>query len=156
MSDMVTHLRKSLIHCLMGEKMNDNKDYKLSSIVLVYNGGKYLKDCINSLVNQTLDNMEIILVNDASTDDSLSICKEFAQNFSNVKVINKKENGGLGTSGNMGIKAAKGEYITLVDNDDIIPPYAYEKLYNKAIWLEKGKIVMQGDVEEVCAAYEKS
>lgn len=116
----------------MNANNNYKYDYKLSSIVLVYNGGKYLRDCLNSLVNQTLDDMEIILVNDASTDDSLSICKEFAQNFSNVKLIDKKENGGLGTSGNIGIKAAKGKYLTLVDNDDIIPPYAYEKLYNKA------------------------
>lgn len=112
--------------------MNIDNDYKLSAIVLVYNGGEYLRGCLDSLVNQTLDDMEIILVNDASTDDSLSICKEFAQNYSNVKIIDKKENGGLGTSGNIGIKAAKGDYIILVDNDDVIPPYAYEKLYNKA------------------------
>ena len=76
--------------------------------------------------------MEIILVNDASTDDSLSICKEYAKNFSNIKIIDKKENEGLAVTGNIGIAAAKGEYIILVDNDDIIPPYAYEKLYNKA------------------------
>ncbi len=112
--------------------MNPNENYKLSAIVLVYNGGRHLRGCLDSLVNQTLDGLEIILVNDASSDDSLSICKEFAQNFSNIKIIDKKENEGLATSGNTGIKAAKGEYIILVDNDDIIPPYAYEKLYNKA------------------------
>jgi glycosyltransferase involved in cell wall biosynthesis len=112
--------------------MNSNENYKLSAIVLVYNGGIHLTGCLNSLVNQTLDSLEIILVNDASSDDSLSICKEFAQNFSNIKIIDKKENDGLATSGNIGIKAAKGEYIILVDNDDIIPPHAYERLYNKA------------------------
>ncbi|MGB9979569.1 glycosyltransferase family 2 protein [Methanobacterium sp.] len=112
--------------------MDSNENYKLSAIVLVYNGGKHLRGCLNSLINQTLEDMEIILVNDVSTDDSLSICKEFAQNFSNIKIINKEENEGLATSGNIGISAAKGEYIILVDNDDIIPPYAYERLYNKA------------------------
>jgi glycosyltransferase involved in cell wall biosynthesis len=109
-----------------------SNEYKLSAIVLVYNGGKYLEECLNSLVNQTLDQLEIILVNDASTDDSLSVCKKYAQNFSNIKIIDKKENEGLAVTGNVGIEAAKGEYIILVDNDDIIPPYSYEKLYNKA------------------------
>ena len=106
--------------------------YKLSVVVLVYNGEKYLKTCLNSLVNQTLDNIEIILVDDASTDDSLSICKKYEQNFENIKIIRKKINKGLGDSGNLGIKIAQGEYVTLVDNDDIIPSYAYEKLYNTA------------------------
>ncbi len=100
---------------------------------MVYNGEKHLSACLNSLVNQTLDSMEIILVNDASTDDSLSICKEYAQDFSNIRIIDKKKNEGLAVTGNTGIAAANGEYIILVDNDDIIPPYAYEKLYNKAV-----------------------
>ena len=100
--------------------------------MLVYNGEKYLEDCIDSLVNQTIDNMEIILVNDASTDDSLSICKKYAADYEYIKIIDKKVNEGLAITGNTGISAAKGEYIILVDNDDIIPPYAYERLYNKA------------------------
>jgi glycosyltransferase involved in cell wall biosynthesis len=110
----------------------DSNNCKLSAIVMVYNGERYLRPCLDSLVNQTLDSMEIILVNDASTDDSLTICKEYAQDFSNVRIINKKENEGLAVTGNTGIEAANGVYIILVDNDDIIPPYAYEKLYNKA------------------------
>jgi glycosyltransferase involved in cell wall biosynthesis len=112
--------------------MDADTHYKLSAIVLVYNGEKYLNDCLDSLVEQTLDSLEIILVNDASTDDSLSICREYAANFSNIKIINKTVNEGLAITGNTGIEAANGEYIILVDNDDIIPPYAYEKLYNKA------------------------
>jgi glycosyltransferase involved in cell wall biosynthesis len=112
--------------------MYSNEKCKLSAIVMVYNGERYLKGCLNSLVNQTLDSMEIILVNDASTDDSISICKEYAQDFSNIRIIDKKMNEGLAITGNTGIAAANGEYIILVDNDDIIPPYAYEKLYNKA------------------------
>ncbi len=112
--------------------MDNNENYKVSAIVLVYNGEKYLEDCIDSLVNQTIDNMEIILVNDASTDDSLSICKKYAADYEYIKIIDKKVNEGLAITGNTGISAAKGEYIILVDNDDIIPPYAYERLYNKA------------------------
>jgi len=106
--------------------------YTVSAIVLVYNGGKYLKTCINSLVNQTLNNTEIILVNDASTDNSLDVCEEFAKKYDNIKIINKKENKGLGNSANMGIEYASGEYVILIDNDDYIPPCAFEKMYNKA------------------------
>jgi len=112
--------------------MTQNHEYNVSAIVLVYNADKYLRVCLDSLVNQTLENLEIILVNDASTDDSLSICKEYEKKFKNVKIINKEKNEGLAVSGNIGIAASKGEYVTLVDNDDYIPKYAYEKLYKKA------------------------
>jgi|GEM_PF-434922 len=107
-------------------------EYKLSAVVLVYNGEKYLRPCLDSLVNQTLDDLEIILVNDASTDDSLSICLEYARDYDNVRIIDKEINEGLATSANLGIREAKGKYVILVDNDDIIPSYAYEKLYDKA------------------------
>ncbi|MDD3984712.1 MAG: glycosyltransferase [Methanobacterium sp.] len=103
--------------------MKFENNYKLSAIVLVYNSEKYLRPLLNSLVNQTLDNMEIILVNDASTDDSLSICREYEMEYPHVKIINKKENEGLSVTANIGIEAAKGEYIILVDNDDIVPSY---------------------------------
>ena len=116
---------------MRGFKMSDY-EYKVSAIVLVYNGGKYLRDCIESLVNQTLDGLEIILINDVSTDDSLSVCREFERDYDNVKIINKEINEGLAKNANIGIENAKGEYVILVDNDDIVPNYAYEKLYNKA------------------------
>lgn len=106
--------------------------YKLSSIVLVYNGEEYLRPCLDSLVNQTLDGLEIILINDKSTDCSLDICREYASKHENIRIIDKQDNHGLATSANMGIQIAKGEYVILVDNDDIIPEYAYEKLYEKA------------------------
>lgn len=104
-------------------------EYKLSAVMMVYNAEKYLRTCIDSLINQTLSDIEIILVNDCSSDDSLSICKEYEQKYSNVKVIDKEKNEGLAVSGNLGISIAKGEYVTLVDNDDFIPCEAYEKLY---------------------------
>lgn len=110
----------------------DEKSYGLTAIVLVYNGEPYLEDCLNSLVNQTLDNLEILLINDVSTDNSLSICKKFEKEYDNVRLIDKDINEGLGANANLGIKLARGEYIILVDNDDIIPRYAYEKLYTRA------------------------
>lgn len=111
---------------------SEDVSYALTAIVLVYNGEPYLDNCLNSLVNQTLDNLEIILINDASTDDSLITCKKYEKQYDNVRLIDKKENAGLGANGNLGISLAKGEYIILVDNDDIVPPDAYEKLYTKA------------------------
>ena len=113
-------------------KLQVDKDYKLTAIVLVYNGGRFLRACINSLVEQTLDDLEILLVNDVSTDDSLAVCREFEREYDNVFIIDKFENGGLASSANLGIRLAKGEYVILVDNDDIVPPEAYEKLYTKA------------------------
>ena len=113
-------------------KVQVDKEYKLTAIVLVYNGERYLRPCLDSLVNQTIDDLEILLINDASTDDSLSICIEYEREYDNVFIIDKKVNGGLASSANLGIQIAKGEYVILVDNDDVVPEYAYEKLYNKA------------------------
>ncbi len=113
--------------------MSEEKyEYKLTAVVLVYNGMPYLRRCLTSLVNQTLDGLEIILINDVSTDDSLSICREFERDYENVRVIDKEINEGLATNANLGIQLARGEYVILVDNDDIIPVEAYEKLYAKA------------------------
>lgn len=107
-------------------------DYKLTAIVLVYNGGSLLEECLDSLVNQTLDALEILLINDASTDNSLEVCRRYERNHDNVFVIDKEKNEGLATSANLGINMAKGEYVILVDNDDYIPKDAYKKLYEKA------------------------
>ena len=113
-------------------KLDDSEKYNLTAIVLVYNGEPYLEECIQSLVDQTIDGLEILLINDASTDDSLSICRKFERDYNNVFVIDKEKNSGLVSSANLGIQLARGEYIILVDNDDIVPSYAYEKLYKKA------------------------
>ncbi len=130
----ITEVYGEDISDIIQENQNTNKnfEYRLSAIVLVYNGGELLRECINSLVNQTMEGLEIILINDKSTDDSLDICKEFASQHNNIRIIDKKENHGLATSANIGIKIAKGEYVILVDNDDIVPCDAYEKLFNKA------------------------
>ena len=116
----------------LNQNIYEDNEYVLTAIVLVYNGEPYLDNCLNSLVTQTLDNLEIILINDASTDDSLITCKKYEQMYDNVRLINREENAGLGANANLGISLAKGEYVILVDNDDIVPKNAYEKLYTKA------------------------
>lgn len=102
---------------------------KISIIVPVYNTEKYLSKSINSLINQTLKDIEIILVNDGSTDGSRNICEEFERKDNRIKLINK-ENGGQGSARNRGLEVAKGDYIAFIDSDDYINPEMYEKMYN--------------------------
>ncbi|WP_433959366.1 CDP-glycerol glycerophosphotransferase family protein [Cytobacillus horneckiae] len=104
----------------------------LSIIVPIYNVEKYLEECIDSLVNQTLNNIEIILVNDGSTDSSGVIADRYANNYENVSVYHKV-NGGLGQARNYGTKYASGDYIAFVDSDDYLTHDAYSKLYNTIV-----------------------
>ena len=105
---------------------------RVSVIVPVYNREKYLHQCVDSIVAQTLKEIEIILVDDGSTDDSPAICDEYAAKDSRVKVIHK-QNAGMGVAYNTGMAEAKGEYIGFVESDDWIEPEMYEELYNKAV-----------------------
>jgi len=104
---------------------------KVSIIVPVYNTSKYLKQCIESLVNQTLKDIEIICIDDGSTDNSVQIVKEFAQNDERIKIITQK-NAGQSVARNSGLKIAQGEYIGFVDSDDWVDIEMFEKLYNNA------------------------
>ncbi len=99
----------------------------ISVIVPVYNVESYLERCIDSIINQTYQNLEIILVDDGSTDKSGEICDIYAQRDIRVKSIHKK-NGGAATARNKGLKIAKGAYIGFVDSDDYIDPDMYESL----------------------------
>lgn len=91
----------------------------ISIIVPVYNVEKYLNECLESIVNQTYENLEIILVDDGSSDNSGKICDEFALKDSRIKVIHKK-NGGLSSARNSGIDIANGEYLSFIDSDDMV------------------------------------
>jgi glycosyltransferase involved in cell wall biosynthesis len=104
---------------------------KVSVVVPIYNVEKYLRQCLDSIAGQTLRDIEIILVNDGSTDKSPEIIKEFAKRDKRIKVINQK-NGGLGKAYNAGIDAASGEYIGFVESDDWIEPDMYEILHDLA------------------------
>ena len=109
----------------------DNKQIKLSIIVTIYNREKYLEKCINSILNQTFNSFELILVNDGSTDRSADICDKYANLDSRVRVIHKK-NGGVSSARNVGIDNSNGEYIGFVDSDDYIKDDMYEIMYTKA------------------------
>lgn len=101
----------------------------ISVIVPVYNVEKYLEQCIDSLLSQTYQNFEIILVDDGSTDSSGKICDIYEENNENIKVIHKK-NEGLGFARNTGLLYATGEYVTFIDSDDYADKYLLEDLYN--------------------------
>lgn len=103
---------------------------KVSVIVPIYNSEKYLKKCIDSLVSQTLSDMEFILINDGSTDSSDSIINSY--NDSRIKYF-KRSNHGIGATRNFGIDHASGEFIGFLDSDDYVEPDMYEKLYNECI-----------------------
>ena len=106
---------------------------KVSVIVPIYNVEKYLNKCIDSLVNQTLQDIEIILVNDGATDNSGSIANEYAKKYPEKIKYYSKENGGLSDARNYGLKFATGDYIAFLDADDYIEKEAYEEMYEKAI-----------------------
>lgn len=100
--------------------------------IAVYNTEKYLKDCMDSVVNQTYRNLEILCINDYSTDKSLEILKEYAAKDKRIKIITNEKNSGLGVSRNVGIDAAHGEYILFIDSDDWLDLTTCEKLISKA------------------------
>lgn len=105
---------------------------KISVIVPVYNVENYLRKCLYSLVNQTLQEIEILVVNDGSTDHSQEIIDEFQRNFpSKIKAF-IKENGGLSDARNFGIDHAKGEFLGFVDSDDEVSPAMFEEMYHLA------------------------
>lgn len=107
--------------------MSDNT---ISIIVPVYNAEHTLKKCVQSLINQTYQNIEIILVNDGSTDASLRICREFAESDNRITVIDMP-NGGVSSARNAGLDAAKGDFVMFCDSDDIVHPQWCEKLLAK-------------------------
>ena len=113
--------------------MSDNEKNKaaISVVIPVYNVEQYLCECLNSVVNQTFSDLEIIIVDDGSTDGSGKICDEYAEKDSRIQVIHK-ENGGLGNARNVGMDAADGKYIVFLDSDDYWDLSAMEKLFQEA------------------------
>ena len=95
------------------------RDPLISIIITVYNTSPYLKKCVESVLNQNSDSLEIILVNDGSTDDSLKMCRHYAEQYENIMIIDK-QNGGASDARNAGLLKATGEYIHFIDSDDFI------------------------------------
>ncbi|WP_300742613.1 glycosyltransferase family 2 protein [uncultured Brachyspira sp.] len=106
---------------------------KISVIIPVYNVELYLKECLDSIINQTLKNIEIICIDDNSTDNSYNILLEYQKIDNRIKIIKHKENLGLGPARNSGIRAAKGEYIYFIDSDDYISTNYINSLYESAM-----------------------
>lgn len=117
----------------------------ISVIVPIYKVEKYLRECLNSIVNQTYSNLEIILVDDGSPDNCGAICDEYAQKDPRVKVIHKS-NGGLSDARNAGMKVMTGEYLMFVDSDDWLEPNAVELLYS--LMMEHDTQLVIGSLEQ--------
>lgn len=103
------------------------KEPKISVIVPIYRVEKYLARCLDSILNQSFRDLEVILVDDGSPDRCGKICDEYAERDSRIRVIHK-ENGGLSSARNAGLDIARGEYVAFVDSDDTITPDCYEKM----------------------------
>lgn len=101
----------------------------ISIIIPIYNVSKYLNRCVDSVVNQTYKNIEIILVDDGSKDNSGEMCDKYQEEYSNIKVVHK-ENAGLGFARNTGLEYVTGKYVIFVDGDDYIQKDMVENLYN--------------------------
>lgn len=106
--------------------------YKVSVIIPAYNTEKYMEKCLDSLMNQTLKEIEIIVVDDGSTDNTLAALKKYQEKCPDKLKVFHKENGGQASARNLGLQYAEGEYIGFVDSDDWVSLHMYETLYNKA------------------------
>ena len=106
---------------------------KVSIIVPIYNAEQYIKRCLDALANQSLDDYEVILINDGSTDGTLDILNKYNIRYPNIFKVISIPNGGQGKARNEGIKYAKGEFLAFADSDDFMEPGMYEELYNFAV-----------------------
>ena len=118
----------------------------ISVVVAIYNIEDYLRQCIESLIAQTYTDMEIILVDDGSVDQSGAICDEYEKRDSRIKVIHKR-NGGAVSARKAGLRMAKGEYVTCIDGDDWVEPVMYERMFQK-LENEDVDVVMCGRYED--------
>ena len=123
---------KSQINYVPDRNLMTNKDVDISVVVPVYNTEKYLKECLESLVQQTYDNLEIIIVNDGSTDHSERIIADYVYHYPDKIRAFSIKNSGLGEARNYGIRKARGQYIGFVDSDDTVQPEMFQKMYAAA------------------------
>ena len=123
-----------------------DKTPTVSVIVPIYNVSAYLRRCLDSLTEQSLDGLEIILVNDGSTDDSGDIAQEYVSRYPELFIYHEEKNSGLSAARNNGFALSHGEYIAFVDSDDYVAPDIYRKMYGKA---------REDDSDLVCCAYDR-
>lgn len=127
---------------------------KISIIVPIYNAEDYLNDCITNLINQTHANLEIILINDGSTDNSFAICEKYAKTDSRITIINQY-NKGVSSARNAGIKESTGRYIMFCDSDDVASPYWCETMFN-AILLNPNSLNVANITRDIAILTNKS
>lgn len=120
---------------------------KVSVIIPVYNAQEYLERCLDSVCGQSLQEIEIICVDDCSSDSSLEILQKYAKNYKNLIILHLEKNGGESAARNAGLALAKGEYLAFVDNDDELDLNFLEKLYQKAV--EKNADIVKGEAMEI-------
>ena len=125
-------MNKTLLFIFLISIIYCNDIPKISIIIPVYNTKKYLRKCLDSVINQTLKEIEIICINDASTDSSKQILEEYSSKDKRIKIINNDHNLGQSLTRNKGLDIAKGEFIGFVDSDDYIEPQTYEISYFNA------------------------
>lgn len=111
------------------------EEYLISIIIPVYNAERYLENCLNSVINQTYSKLEIILVNDGSTDNSVEICEKYEKKDNRIKVFNQQNKGGAAAR-NFGILNSKGKFISFIDSDDWVDNRYIEILYNNIVNLK--------------------
>ena len=122
--------------------MNDHQQGMVSVIVPMYNGEKFIETCLNSILNQTYKNIEIIIIDDASTDCGAAICRRMAEKNPNIRVY-LQPHGGVAAARNYGMTLARGEYIAFVDCDDAVEPPLYTKMV-EAIERDGSDVVLDG------------
>ena len=108
----------------------EENNFNFSVVMAVYNVGYYLKEAIDSLINQTLsfeENIQLILVDDGSLDNSLEIAQEYQEKYPKNIIVLSKENGGVSSARNLGLKYATGKYVNFMDSDDIVSPNTFEE-----------------------------
>lgn len=136
----------------MNNKEYNKKNPYVSVIVPIYNVEKYINKCLDSLVNQTLKNIEIILIDDGSKDKSGEILDNYSKKYKNI-IVKHIENGGVSNARNIGISLAKGKYIGFIDSDDYIELDMFEKMYNSALKYDSD--IVAADVDIVYPNYNK-
>lgn len=131
-----------MVLCIRKNKSKKGNNVKISVIVAAYNAALYLEETLESILNQTIDDYEVIVVNDGSKDDTLDILREYEKRYAKLKVIDK-ENGGPSSARNTGLDVAQGDYVFFFDADDILELTALEGMYNTAV-NKKAQLVIAG------------
>ena len=108
-------------------------DYKVSIITPSYNSERYISETIDSVINQTYENWEMLIIDDSSTDNSINIISDYCSSENRIKLIKLEENGGAAVARNRGIKEAEGRFIAFLDSDDLWHPEKLEKQLEKMV-----------------------